>query len=261
MKTLKANGLEMAVEIHGSGDPILFVHGFPLSRRLWHHAPALLSEKYTLVMPDLRGMGQSEATESATMTDYADDLAAILDATAPQKPAIVVGLSMGGYVAFEFFRRHGAKVRALVLADTKAEPDTVEAAKGRHDTAEKVLREGSGVVADAMTPKLFAKSTSTAVVEEWRAIMAATKPVGVAAALNAMASRPDSVPTLAQIKVPTLVIVGEEDAITPPANARTIHTGIEGAQLKTLPDAGHMPPVEKPAEFFGAISRFLSSLK
>src|SRR5690606_26598946 len=134
-----------------------------------------------------------------------------------KKPAVVVGLSMGGYVAFEFFRRHGPKVRALVLADTKAEPDTADAAKGRHEMADKVLREGTHVVADAIALKLFAKGAPAALVEDWRGIMAAAKPMGVAAALKAMALRPDSVPTLALIKVPTLVIVGEEDSITPPA--------------------------------------------
>src|SRR5690606_32421450 len=100
---------------------------------------------HSLILPDLRGMGQSQVTEAATMTDYADDLAALLDAIGQKKPAVVVGLSMGGYVAFEFFRRHGPKVRALVLADTKAEPDTADAAKGRHEMADKVLREGTHV--------------------------------------------------------------------------------------------------------------------
>ncbi|MBK8271072.1 MAG: alpha/beta fold hydrolase [Planctomycetes bacterium] len=259
MSQITVNGIQTAYDVHGSGEPVLFIHGFPLSRRLWQHMVAPLAGRNTLIMPDLRGMGQSQATSDATMATYADDLAGLLDAIGQKMPVVVVGLSMGGYVAFEFFRRHRDRVRGLVFADTKAEADTPEAAKGRHETAAKVMAEGSKVVADAMTPKLFAKIAPDALVEEWRCIMSATPPMGVAAALKAMAVRPDSTRTLPEIRVPTLVIVGEEDVITPPASARTIHAGIATSQLKTIPDCGHMSPVEKPETIARMVGEFLKA--
>ncbi len=257
MKTAKSNGINITYEVHGRGDPVLFIHGFPLSRELWRPMIEPMSDRFTLIMPDLRGMGDSEATCDASMADYSDDLAALLEVIGEKRPAAVVGLSMGGYVAFEFYRRHRDRVRALVLADTRAEADTPESAKTRLETAEKVMREGSGVVADAMAAKLFARSASPALVEEWRAIMTATKPMGVAAALKAMASRPDSTPTLKDIVVPTLIVVGEEDAITPPPLSRAMHAGIAGSRIRMIPECGHMPPVERPDAFSRAVGELL----
>ena len=261
MRSTHVNGVKIAYELHGKGEPVLFVHGFPLSRRLWQHLVGPLQDRYTLIMPDFRGMGDSDATAAATMADYADDLAGLLDAIGENRRVVVVGLSMGGYIAFEFFRRHGERVRALVLADTKADADTPEAAKGRLETAEKVKAGGSAVVAEAMTPKLFAKSADKALIEEWRGVMAATKPEGVVAALSALASRPDSTGTLGQIRVPTLIVVGEEDGITPPASSKAMHDGILGSKLEIISGAGHMTPVEKPREFVAAMRSFLDSLE
>lgn len=257
MKTAMVSGLNVAYEVHGRGEPILFIHGFPLSRELWRPMVEPFADRFTLVMPDLRGMGDSEATPDATIADYSDDLAGLLDAIGERRPAAIIGLSMGGYVAFEFYRRHRDRVRAMVLADTRAEADTPEASKTRLETAEKVMRDGSGVVADAMAPKLFAKSASTVLVESWRRIMTATKPMGVAAALKAMASRPDSTPTLKEIAVPTLIVVGEEDAITPPPLARAMHAGIAGSRIRMIPECGHMPPVERPEAFARAVGELL----
>lgn len=257
MELKKVNGVELAYEQHGRGTPVLLVHGFPLSRELWRHMVVPLGERHRLIMPDLRGMGESAATADVTMATYADDLAGLLDAIGVSEPAVVVGLSMGGYVGFEFFRRHRDRVRGLVFADTKAEADTAEVAKTRLETAAKVMAEGSHVVADAMAPKLFAKSAASTLVERWRGIMSATKPMGVSAALKAMSTRADSTKTLPEIRVPTLVIVGEEDSITPPTNARTIHAGITGSQIKLIPDCGHMSPVEKPEQFARIAGEFL----
>ncbi|MBX3393922.1 MAG: alpha/beta fold hydrolase [Phycisphaerae bacterium] len=257
MERMKVNGVELSFEHHGRGTPVLLVHGFPLSSALWQSVISPLAKRHWVIAPDLRGMGQSEATADASMETYADDLSGLLDGLGSKEPVALVGLSMGGYIAFEFFRRNRDRVRAMVLADTRAEADTPEAAKARLETAEKVLREGSGVVVDAMTPKLFAKSASKALVEQWRAIMLATKPMGVAAALRAMSARADSTNTLPEIRVPALVLVGEEDAITPPATARTMHAGIAGSQIKLIPDCGHMSPVEKPEQFARICGEFL----
>ena len=259
MKTSTINDLRMAYRVEGNGEPVLFVHGFPLSSRLWEPMIEPLSPEHSLIMPDLRGMGGSGVTPTASMERYAADLAGVLDAIGEKRPVTLVGMSMGGYVAFEFFRRYRGKVKALVLVDTRAGNDTPEAAKGRRETAKKVLDEGSVVVANAMTPKLFGKAAPEPLVESWRGIMSATSPVGVAAALVAMADRPDSTTTLAKIDVPTLIIVGEEDAITPPAEARTMHAAVVGSKLEVIAGAGHMTPVEKPVEFARILGEFLKS--
>jgi pimeloyl-ACP methyl ester carboxylesterase len=194
------------------------------------------------------------------MERYADDLAGLLDAIGDVDAPVVVGLSMGGYIAFEFYRRHPQRVRALVLADTRAAPDTDEAARARVETAEKVLRRGSSVVADTMVEKLFAPNTAKQLREQWHEIMVASNPQGVAAALRAMARRPDSTPTLATINVPALVIVGEHDTLTPLAEARVIHEGIPGSKLEVIPGVGHMTPVEAPMRFVEVLRQFLESL-
>jgi len=254
------NGVDIYYEIHGDGDPILFVHGFPLSGGLWAPLVEPLSATHKLIIPDLRGFGRSAVADTARMSDFADDLRGLLREIGENRPVVLVGLSMGGYIAFEFFRRHADVLRALVLADTRAEPDAPEARKGRLESADKVMSEGSAVVADPMREKLFAPHASAALKDEWHAIMASTDPRAVAATLRGMADRPDSRRTLHAIHVPTLVVVGEHDAITPPELAQTIHTEIAGSMLAIISGAGHMPPVEKPAAFANAVKRFLATL-
>lgn len=254
------NGIDMNYEVHGAGEPVLFIHGFPLSGEMWKSAAADLKSGYMVIVPDLRGHGGSAATKEASMADYADDLAALLDHVRETRPVMVVGLSMGGYVAMEFYRRHRARVRALVLVDTRAEADSPEAAKGRKDTAEKVLKEGSKVVADAMIGKLFAPDAPADMKSKWQAIMAATAPAGTAAALLAMAGRVDSMPTLQAMKLPVLVVVGEQDVITPPDCAQRMHVAAKGSQLETVAGAGHMVPVEKPGGFTITLKKFLAQV-
>ncbi|MCG8405300.1 MAG: alpha/beta hydrolase [Phycisphaerales bacterium] len=260
MDSKTINGVRLAYQLFGEGEPILFVHGFPITWKLWEHAVEPMRDAYRLIMPDLRGMGQSEATNGVTMATYADDLNALLDAVEVREPVVLVGLSMGGYVLFEFCRRYPDRVRALVLADTRAEADTPESAQNRRVTAERVLTEGTHVVVEQMIDKIMGPQASSELRETWQSIMNATDPKGVAAALHAMSERPDSTPTLAEIKVPTLVVVGEDDAITPPSSARKIHEGIAGAQLKLIRDAGHMPPVEQPDGFVRVLRQFVDAL-
>ena len=168
---------------------------------------------------------------------------------------------MGGYVAFAFARRNPERVRALALVDTRAEPDTAEAARGRLATAERVLREGSRVVADDMVGKLFAASAPEALRARWHAVMAATPPQGVAAALRGMAARPDSLDTLRSLGRPVLVVVGAEDAVTPVESARRMADAVPGARLETVDGAGHMAVVERPDAVAGALRRFLEGLR
>lgn len=255
---ISIDGRRLHCDVHGNGPPVLLVHGFPLAGRLWDPVVAALRHDYRLIVPDLRGHGSSEATSTATLGDYADDLARLLDAIDEQHPVVLVGMSMGGYIAFEFCRRHRGRVRALVLTNTRAQADTPEAAEGRRETAARVQREGSAVVADAMTAKLFGPAAPAALRDEWHAIMAETPPAGVAAALLAMAERPASVDTLAALDCPILIVAGEHDAITPPADARSMLAAAPQARLEIIPAAGHMTVVEQPARFVAVLADFLN---
>jgi pimeloyl-ACP methyl ester carboxylesterase len=256
----RVGGLELYYRDTGAGEPVVFLHGYPLSGRLWDETVRELGAGYRCIVPDLRGHGESEASERADMARYADDVAELLDALGEARPVVLVGLSMGGYVAFEFVRRHGSRARALVLVDTRAGPDAPAAAAARRETARRVLREGSGGVADEMAERLFASAAPRTLRSRWREIMAATPPAGVAAALHAMADRPDSLPTLEALRVPVLVVVGEEDALTPPAEAERMADAAADSELEVVKEAGHMTPVERPAEFGAILRRFLARL-
>lgn len=259
MKTT-IDGLQMQVAVAGEGEPILFVHGFPLSSAMWEPTLERLGAGWRAIAPDLRGHGASDAGEEASMPRLGRDLVELLDALGEERPAVIVALSMGGYVALEMARRHPERVRALVLVDTRAEADTAEAAASRRELAERVLAEGSGVVADSMVGKLFAPEARPALLEAWRARMAATPPAGVAAALRGMAERGDSFDTLRGWKKPLLVVVGAEDAITPPDAARRMHAAADGSRLEVVPGAGHLTPVEQPDRFAALLEGFLGSL-
>jgi 3-oxoadipate enol-lactonase len=255
------NGIDLHYEDHGTGRPVLFIHGFPLSGRMWEHLVTPLSGTYRLIIPDLPGLGSSEASAETSMARYADVLVELLDALDEGRPVALVGLSMGGYVAFEFYRRHRRSVRALVLADTRAKPDTEQARQQREQDAQKVLRQGCAELAEAMLDKLFTPRASPQLRETWRGIMASSPPEGVAAALRAMAGRADSQPTLATIDVPALIIVGEDDVLTPVIEAQTMHEGIAGSRLVVVPGAGHLSPVEQPRLFAEALHKFLDSVE
>lgn len=254
---IRVDGVELAVEVRGEGEPVLLVHGFPLSGRLWDATVDALCDRFRCIVPDLRGHGASQASEFASMARYADDLVELLDALGESRPAVVVGLSMGGYVTMELLRRHPDRVRALVLVDTRAAADAPEVAAGRRETAARVLREGTLVVADAMVDRLFASGSPETLRRQWRDIMAATPPTGAAAALRAMAERPDSTVTLAEHALPALVVVGEEDAITPPEEAHRMCRIMPDAQLRVVHGAGHMTPVESPDRFAALMREFL----
>ena len=254
----KIRGYELYYDVIGEGEPLLCIHGFPLSGVMWQPLCDSLGDRYQLIVPDLRGHGRSEASESVTMADFADDLASVLDAIGISKPVTVIGLSMGGYVAFEFYRRHGDRAGAMVLVDTQASKDDEERVRIRHETAEKVLQRGSGVVADGMIDKLFAPEAPEDLKSRWHEVMSATSPQGVAAALGAMAGRPDSFDTLRGMDVPTLIVVGEHDVITPIDCAREMHQASHSAQLEVVPRAGHMVPLEAPQAFAELVEAFLS---
>ncbi|MBW3628743.1 MAG: alpha/beta fold hydrolase [Gemmatimonadetes bacterium] len=253
-------GVELHYDDSGDGEPLLLVHGFPLSRRMWDDVVPRLDGRWRAIAPDLRGHGESAVSESTSMRLYAGDLAALLDELGEKRPVVIVGMSMGGYIALEFYRRHPKRVRALVLADTRATRDTPQAARVREETAAEVLRDGSQVVAEGMVERLFAPSASPELREQWKGIMAATPPAGAAAALRAMAARPDSRRLLKRLAVPVLAIVGAEDVITPASDARAIAEAAPDGRVRVISRAGHMSPVEQPAEFAAILRDFLSDL-
>jgi len=257
---LTVNGVNLAVEVRGDGPAILFVHGYPFDRTIWRDQIDAL-EGYRRIAPDLRGMGESDAPDLGYgMTTYASDLAALLD-TLGVDDVVLCGLSMGGYVIFEFLRQWRSRVRALILIDTRAEADGTEARRARDVAAATARESGAEAVAEAMLPKMVSAATlqrDPTTVERIRRIMAATPVAGMVGALSSMRDRHDStglLPTLAGL--PTLVIVGEEDTVTPPDGARRMTAAIPGARLVVVPAAAHVPPVEQPAETTTAIREFL----
>lgn len=254
------DGLSLSFQIHGEGEPVLFIHGFPLSGELWMPTVQRLGGAYRSIVPDLRGHGASESSPEASMARYATDLALLLDHTGEIGPVTLVGLSMGGYIALEFCRRYPERVRALVLVDTRAGPDSEDAARGRYESAERALREGSGPIADRMVEKLFGPEASADLREEWRSIMSSTPPEGVAAALRAMAVRSDSFATLRTFEKPLLIVVGKDDVLTPPSEAQRMHEAVPGSRLEIVAGAGHMTPVEQPDHFAAVLRDFLAGL-
>ncbi len=255
--------VETAVDIQGDGRAILFVHGFPLDRTLWRHLIATLSG-WQRIAPDLRGMGLSDAPDDGyTMTDYADDLAALLDALRIEQ-AVVCGLSMGGYVGFEMFRRHRDRVAALILVNTRAEPDDETANRGRDNMIALVEQDGAGTLADVMIPKLLGPSSMAAmprVIEHLRTMITASPGRGLIGALTAMRGRQDSTPLLPTIDVPTLVVAGRDDQLIPTSTTQSIANAIPGAQFTLIPEAGHVAPLEQPVAVSRVVGEFLESLR
>ena len=260
MKTFSINGTNLAFVDSGKGTPLLFVHGFPLDHSMWDGQIEALSARHRVIAPDLRGFGQSGVSEGVVeMAQFADDLAALLDFLAIDK-VVLCGLSMGGYIALEFWRKYSKRLRALIFCDTRAKNDTPEAAANRLVVAEKVLREGSHTVADAMIPKLFDPITlqkQPDLVEKIKQVIDRTDPRGVAAAALGMARRTDFTSKLSSIRCPALVIVGQSDAISPVAEMQAISKAVPKAELKIIAQAGHMAPMEKPAEVNAVLERFL----
>lgn len=267
MKTIRCGTIDLHTIDVGQGPPVLLVHGFPLDHGMWQSQMEELSRDHRVIAPDLRGFGQSKlpdgplAADAVTMEQYADDLALLLDGLAVRDSVTFCGLSMWGYIAWQFWRRHANRLARLILCDTRAVADSPDAAKGRLDTAKKVLAEGSGVVAQGMLPKLIAAGTveqQPHIKQQLAATMSGTSPAGIAAALRGMAVRPDVTSWLPSINVPTLVLVGAEDAIAPPAEMRSIAAAIPGAQFVEIAAAGHMAPLENPAASNAALRKFLA---
>jgi len=263
VQRLTVNGVSLAVEVHGKGPAVLFVHGYPLDRTLWTAQLSAL-DGYRVIAPDLRGLGLSDAPDLGySMPTYADDLAALLEALQVDE-VVLVGLSMGGYVAFEFLRRHRERVRALVLLDTRADADAPDARRARDQQLSMARELGAAAIAEQMLPRLLAPGAAQRipqVVERVRGMMLAAPVAGIAGAIAAMRDRSDAAALLATLDdLPTMVVVGEEDAITPVDLARAMASTIPGARLEVIAGAGHLPPLETPAAVNAVLLDFLKSL-
>jgi pimeloyl-ACP methyl ester carboxylesterase len=233
---------------------------------MWREQVAGIGSIYKVIAPDLRGHGDSPAPEGDyTIDEMADDVIELLDDLGLDVPVVVGGLSMGGYVALSLVARFPQRVRALMLMDTRAAGDSPEAAEKREELARAVLAAGNaGPAVEAMTPRLFARITQEQRPERvapLRELMESNTARGIVGALRAMASRPDRRADLDAIRVPTLVIVGEDDVVTPPAEAQALADAISGSRLEVIPGAGHLAPYENPAIANSLILRFLDGLQ
>jgi len=264
----RIDDVQLAYTDEGNGIPIVFVHAFPFGKAMWEPQVKDLSKQFRVIAADLRGHGESDAGYPPggcgryTMEQFADDLKGLLDhLSLPQ--AVMAGLSMGGYILFAFYRKYAERVRALILADTRAQADTQEGKAGRIAMAQLLYKEGAPAIADAMMPKLLSPAALQGrldLVQRVRDIITGNQLSGIAGDLMAMRDRPDSVALLKQITCPTLVIVGEQDIGTPPSDARLMADNIPGARLEIIPGAGHMSNLEQPDAFNRAIRSFLASL-
>ncbi len=256
------NGITVAYDDVGSGVPIVFLHAFPLDRSMWAPQLGALVRQGRCIAADHRGFGGSTLAPPYSMDQYADDAIALLDSLAVG-PAIVVGLSMGGYVAFALWRRHRAKVRALVLADTRAGVDSDEGRDKRRRMIDVARSRGAATVAEMQVGSMVGETTRErrpVVVETIRSMMAAAPVEGIVGAQEAMLARADSTSTLETINVPTLILVGAEDVLTPPKEARAMHEKIRGSRLEVLDQSGHICNLEQPAAFNHVVGEFVEAV-
>jgi pimeloyl-ACP methyl ester carboxylesterase len=255
---------EIFYEVTGDGPPLVLLHPFPANHEFWKPLVPALAAHYRLVMPDLRGHGQSTAGDGpATMTKQADDLRRICDLLGIGR-AVFAGVSIGGYVLMEFLRQQQERVAGLVLCDTRGGADTEEGRKNRLRAADEVEKHGPIPFIESMLPKLLGESTRRKrpdLVDAARRMMLQMTVRGIVAAQTGMAQRPDSMPTLKTVDVPTLIMVGAEDTLTPPAEAELMHQHINGSRMEVVPEAGHFAPFEQPDATLRLLRGFLEPLR
>jgi pimeloyl-ACP methyl ester carboxylesterase len=262
MPTQSINGANLWYSESGRGPTIVLVHGFPLDSRMWEAQVTTFSSRFRVIAPDLRGFGGSAATDPFTMQSLADDLHGLL-AKLNALPCILCGLSMGGYVALAYARKYPSDLRALGLIDTRAEADSPEGKANRNKMIDLVRTSGARAVADQMMAKLISddsRQNNPAMVQKLRQIVDTCPPLTIEHALQAMRERDDQTAHLASISVPTLIVVGENDVLTPPDLSRAMHAQIRGSELVLIPNAGHMTPMETSQAFNGHLERFLAGV-
>lgn len=262
MMLAQVNGMTLAFNDQGSGFPLVFLHAFPLNRSMWTEQENALSSQFRVMTIDLRGHGESDAPLwHYTLDQAADDVCGLLDHLSI-KQAVFVGLSMGGYILFAFYRKYAERVKGMVLADTRAQADTEDGKRARFEMAQIAYKRGSSAIADIMIPKLLSPGTIQTrpeLVQRVRGMIEGNQVSGIAGDLMAMAQRPDSVPFLQQIHCPTQIIVGELDVPTPPADARLMSESIPNARPAIIPGAGHLSNLEQPDRFNEIVRAFVST--
>ncbi len=265
---IQVNDLHMFVEDRSASDEqtILFLHGFPFDHSMWHDQLQLFGTEYRCLAPDLRGhggtteLGQPRPTDQVTLDLFADDVIALLDQVHPRQHKITVcGLSMGGYIAFALWRKIPQRIGRLILADTKATPDSPDAKARRSAQVQQVKVSGPQAISAGMLDTLLTEANRTNILGmEVRRMIESTSPQGIVNTLHALANRPDSTDTLAAIKVPVLVIVGAEDRLTTLQDAQYMLERLENkAPLAVISRAAHLSPLENPDAFNLAVSNFL----
>ncbi len=260
---IKSGDAEIVYWTLGDGPPLVLLHPFPAHHEFWLPVAETLATRYRVVLPDLRGHGDSEVGEGpATMEKHAADLAGVMD-DANVGRAPLVGVSIGGYVLFEFWRKHRGRVAALGLCNTKAPADTPEARAGRLQAANDVLDRGTEPFFESMVPRLMGKTTREMrpdLVDGALRMMRKMSPEDVAQVQRGMATRPDSIETLKTINVPTLLVTGDEDILTGVNEAELMRQHIPGSQLRVLPKAGHYSPWEQSQEAARLLRQFADGL-
>ena len=259
MTSIHVDNVDIAYTEYGAGPAVVLLHGYPFNQTLWSGQVEALKNSYRVITPDLRGHGES-TIGPASMNRMAADVASLLDALGIER-VVIGGLSMGGYVTLAFYRLFPQRVHSLILADTRAQADTEENKRIRAQQVETLLSHGMKPIVDAMLPKLLHPETVSKrpnIVKQLRDMMLQTKPEGAAAALQAMAAREDQTELLSHIRVPTLILVGKDDPITPLQDSEKMHQLIEGSRLVVIENASHVSNLERPAEFNSALMTFLN---
>ena len=260
MPTLRSDDAEIFYEIQGDGPPVVLLHPFPAHHEFWLPVIPALQSRYRLILPDLRGHGQSEIGQGAAiMAKHAADIARIMDSAEVGKAAFIV-CSIGGYIVFEFLRRYRSRVSALALCNTRPQPDTTDARANRLKNAEAILEKGTERFLQSMIPKLLGATTISSrpdLVEVALRMMRKMSSESVSLVLRGMAERSDSTPDLKHINLPTLIIIGEEDTLSTHADGELMRQNIPGSRLKMIPKAGHYAPWERPEAVAPLLRQFL----
>jgi pimeloyl-ACP methyl ester carboxylesterase len=257
--SIQRAGAKIIYEVRGSGPPLVLLHPFPTNRHFWEPLVPALESRYRLILPDLRGHGESGIGEGASMSNHAEDVHQILRECNVERAAFI-GVSIGGYLLFEFWRRFRQQVALLVLSNTRAQADSGEGRANRLKAADEVEKNGTTAFLGAMVPKLLGVSTQRNrpdIVARARIMMEAMSRQGLAAVQRGMAARPDSVSTLSTINVPTLIVRGAEDALIPAEDAELMHRKIAGSEILTISETGHYSPFERSEDFLKVIRPFL----
>jgi 3-oxoadipate enol-lactonase len=263
MQRLRSDDAEIVYEVVGTGPPIVLLHPFPAHHEFWNPILPALSSRYMLILPDLRGHGDSEIGQGpASMQKHASDIVRVLDAAGVGKAAFI-GCSIGGYILFEFWRRFRERVLSVALCDTRPQADTADARADRQKAAADVLEQGPGPFIETMILKLMGRTTLTTrpdLVDGARAMMRKMSPEDISLVLRGMGERPDSVGDLKTINVPALIVIGEEDILSTPADGELMRQNIAASRLKIIPKAGHYAPWEQSAAVGTVLRQFLDDV-